>query len=54
MSSCAPKVVDVVDKTPVEVKPKYEGPCATFADITPREKDEAETAYVLYKDFLRA
>ncbi len=51
---CTPKAAPVVTAPVEEVKPKYEGPCATFADITPREKDEAETAYVLYKDFLRA
>lgn len=52
--SCTPKVAPVVAEVVKEVKPKYEGPCATFNDITPGEKDEAETAYVLYKDFIRA
>lgn len=52
-SACTPKVVEVVAEPVKEVKPKYEGPCATFADLTPSEKDQAETAYVLYKDFLK-
>ncbi|GLR17507.1 hypothetical protein [Portibacter lacus] len=51
--SCTPKVAKVVEEAPVEQKPVYEGNCPSFADITPAEKDEAETAYVLYKDFLR-
>lgn len=51
--SCTPKVAPVVVEQPKEVKPKYEGPCATFDDLTPAEKDEAETSYVLYKDFIR-
>lgn len=52
--SCTPKVATVVEEVPEEVKPAYDGPCPSFADITPQEKDEAETAYVLYKDFIRA
>lgn len=54
ITSCTPKVVEVVVPEPIEEVPKYEGPCATFANLTHLEKDEAETAYVLYKDFLRA
>ena len=52
--SCTPKVAAVVEEVPEEVKPKYEGNCPSFADISPAEKDQAETAYVLDKDFLRA
>lgn len=50
--ACTPKVAPVVE-APVEEKPKYEGPCATFDHLSAAEKDEAETAYVLYKDFIR-
>jgi len=52
--SCTPKVATVVEEVPEVVRPAYDGPCPSFADITPLQKDEAETAYVLYKDFLRA
>ena len=51
--ACSPKVVEIVE-APVLEKPVYEGPCATFNDLNRIDKDEAETAYVLYKDFLRS
>lgn len=52
--ACSPKVAEVVEEVPEVVQPTYEGNCPSFADISPAEKDQAETAYVLYKDFLRA
>ena len=50
--ACTPKVVEpIVEEAPV-VKPTNEpdNPCTTFKDLTPGQRDEAETAYVLYKD----
>ena len=41
VGSCTPKVVQVIPEPVVEVKPKYDGPCATFDHLTPAEKDEA-------------
>ncbi|WP_235296581.1 tetratricopeptide repeat protein [Portibacter marinus] len=52
--SCTPKVAEVTEEKTEQTRPVYEGNCASFSDITPAQKDQAETAYVLYKDFLRA
>ena len=54
--SCSPKVIDVkpVEETEEEsdvIEPK--GPCMTLDELPPAEKDMAETAFVLYKDFLK-
>jgi len=54
LAACTPKVAKVVDEVPQEPVITYTGTCPSFADITPTQKDQAETAYVLYKDFLRA
>ena len=57
--SCSPKTTEVVKDTPVET-PKTEptkqapkNPCTTFADLSGGMKDEVETAYVLYRDYLK-
>ncbi len=51
--SCTPKTTEEVVEEPVveiETPQEPENPCVTFARLTPSEKDQAETAYVLYKD----
>jgi len=51
--SCTPKVTEEVIEEPVkEVTPTPDpnNPCITFADLDAGKRDEAETAYVLYKD----
>ncbi len=59
ITSCSPKVKPVVIKEtppvtlPVEVEKDYNPNCATFRDISSSDRDEAETAYVLYKDELK-
>ena len=52
--SCTPKVTEEIVEEPVKVVEPIKdtsNPCVTFADLEPAIKDEAETAYVLYKDF---
>ncbi|MFZ1749072.1 MAG: hypothetical protein WAU01_02725 [Saprospiraceae bacterium] len=53
---CTPKLVEVKpdteEKEVVKVDPK--GPCASFSDLPGYDRERAETAFVLYKDFLRA
>ncbi len=57
--SCTPKVAEVVTETPeVPVTPapivkEDNNPCTTLNELSARKKDEAETAYVLYKDYLK-
>jgi len=50
--ACAPKVVaPIVEEAPkVDVSNEPDNPCTTFKDLTPSQRDEAEIAYVLYKD----
>ena len=56
--ACSPKVAEktkevvVEEKKVVEEKPK--GPCTILSDLSPSQKDEAETAYVLYRDFYKS
>ena len=57
--ACSPKTT--VDTTtppepPTPPTPPVERstPCTTFNDLNTSERDQAETAYVLYKDFLKA
>ena len=55
--SCTPKLADVrPTDTPMVPQEKKEpkGPCITFDDLEPHEKETAENAFVLYKDFLKA
>lgn len=54
--SCSPKTAPVLVETTVEevpTKQKPENPCRTFGDLTAAERDEVETAYVLYKDLIK-
>lgn len=53
--SCTPKVTEEV-KAPEVVKPTVDiskepdNPCTTLKDLSPSDRNDAETAYVLYKD----
>ena len=57
--ACSPKISDV--KSPETTEPKVtdpikqepKGPCTSFADLPGHDKEIAETAFVLYKDFLK-
>ncbi len=56
--SCSPKTVPKVVETPKVVVPQPtkqnpESPCRTFSDLSISERDEVETAYVLYKDLIK-
>ena len=53
--SCSPKTVAVVEEPVVEapIKQKPENPCRTFSDLASGERDDVETAYVLYKDLIK-
>ncbi len=54
---CTPKTTKEIIDSPVVKTDKPEepkNPCTTFADLSPSERDQAETAYVLYKDFYDA
>ena len=50
--ACAPKITApiVVEAPKVDVSDEPDNPCPTFKDLTPGQRDNAETAYVLYKD----
>ncbi len=56
--SCAPKPEEIVVKEPKKepthnVKQAPENPCVTFDKLNGGQRDEVETAYVLYKDYLK-
>lgn len=59
LASCSPKTVEKTTSPPAETidkntdvdKPRLT-PCVTFDDLSPADKDKAETAYVLYKDMI--
>jgi tetratricopeptide (TPR) repeat protein len=54
--NCSPKTVPVVIDTPVvevPTKQEPENPCRRFSDLSSRDRDEVETAYVLYKDLVK-
>ena len=54
--SCSPKTAPAIVQTPVEqvpTKQEPENPCRTFTDLSNAERDEVETAYVLYKDLAK-
>lgn len=56
--SCSPKTAplpEVVEEveTPTPTKQEPENPCTTFSDLSGEERDEVETAYVLYKDLVK-
>lgn len=57
--SCSPKLNEVktdatvkVDTIPVKQEPK--SPCISFADLSGYDRERAETAFVLYKDYMKA
>lgn len=55
ISACSPKVVEVVKEEPKE-EPKIktvDNPCITFDEVPPARRDKVETAYVLYRDFIK-
>jgi len=55
--SCSPKVVKETKPVTVEKSEPIEeasGLCTTLSQLPPDEKDDAETAYVLYRDFYKA
>ncbi|MBK8627580.1 MAG: hypothetical protein IPN86_19055 [Saprospiraceae bacterium] len=59
LGACSPKVIDVkqdtivkTDSLPVRQEPK--SPCTSFADLSGSDKERAETAFVLYKDYVKA
>lgn len=54
--ACSPKVVDIKPAEDVSVEPvkkEQKGACVSFDDLPGDEKEMAETAFVLYKDFLK-
>jgi len=56
--ACSPKTapepeVVVKEETPPPTKQEPENPCTTFGDLGGTERDEVETAYVLYKDLVK-
>lgn len=53
--ACSPKVAEEVkevveEPVKVETPQEPENPCMTLSKLSPADRDEAETAYVLYKD----
>lgn len=53
--SCTPKVAEtVVETPPVKETPKVYNPCLTLDELSPGANDEVSTAYVLYKDLVKA
>lgn len=58
LAACTPKTGEKVVETPEPPKevitPKEpSNPCTTLSQLSPSEKDEVETAYVLYKDLVK-
>lgn len=57
INSCSPKAVEVVNEnsnsTEIPIKQIPENPCLTFDELTGSDRDEVETAYVLYKDLVK-
>lgn len=54
---CSPKTAPVIVEAPKEdtppIKQEPVNPCKTFGDLGGAERDEVETAYVLYKDLVK-
>ena len=51
--ACAPKVVEpiITETEPViQIRQEIDNPCMTLAKLSPQLRDEAETAYTLYRD----
>ncbi len=58
MWACTPKVTEKVTEVKEEVveKPQEQlvsNPCTMLSDLSPAAQEEAETAYALYRDFLK-
>jgi len=54
--ACSSTTTEPVVQAPapvVEAPAEPDNPCMTLAKLTPRQRDEAETAYVLYRDELK-
>ncbi len=54
--ACSPQIAEPVVTAPTPViptRPEYDNPCTTLAKLTSAQREEAETAYTLYKDELR-
>ncbi len=54
--ACTPKVVEETKEQVIEepIKEEPKGPCTILSQLSPSKKDEAETAYVLYRDFYKS
>jgi hypothetical protein len=54
--SCSPKTAPPAENTEdveIPTKQEPENPCVTFSDLSSQDRDEIETAYVLYKDLVK-
>jgi len=56
LGSCTTKTTEPVTQQPTteDPKPTAPKPCPSFNDLSARDKEIAETNYVLYKDFVKA
>ena len=57
--SCGGKTAEVIKEAPVEVAPEIVEeepltPCTTLSQLSASDRDQAETAFVLYRDFVKA
>ena len=56
MIGCSPKVVkptEEVDVVPLPTKQEPKNPCTGFADLSSKDREIAETSFVLYKDEIK-
>ena len=56
MMSCSPKTTEEVVAIPDEVipkKPTVDNPCTTLDDLVGYKREEAETAFAIYRDFIK-
>ena len=59
LSACGGKTAEVIKEAPVKeetpvVVEEALTPCTTLSQLSPSDKDQAETAFVLYRDFVKA
>lgn len=59
LASCGSKTAEVIKETPVKETPvvleeELLTPCTTLAQLSTVDRDEAETAFVLYRDFVKS
>lgn len=59
LASCGGKTAEVIKETPVieetpVVQEESLTPCTTLSQLSAGDKDQAETAFVLYRDFVKA